>query len=267
MPSYSGGRGAGAARGAAAAAVLVAIGVAVSACGGRPSEPPLPPPGAVPAGQPIGSGAIVGRVTFAGPPPPRKPIRMTSEAACHRPGVEALTEEVVVAPDGALRNVLVHVVSGLGERRFAPPAAPAVMDQAGCRFVPHLLGVQANQIVTFANSDPVLHNVRADARRNRAFNLAMPATGRTVRRFFSEPEVVPVRCDLHAWMSASIAVESHPFFQVTAEDGAFRLQGLPPGEYVVEAWHETLGTRRETVTLADGERREVAFTFAARSSP
>ncbi len=192
---------------------------------------------------------------------------MTSEAACHHPGAEAMTEEVVVAPDGALRNVFVHVVSGLGDRRFAPPAAAVVMDQAGCLFVPHVLGVQANQVVSFANSDPVLHNVRALAGKNRGFNLAMPGKGRVVRRYFSQPEVVTIRCDLHAWMSASIAVESHPFFQVTGDDGEFRLGGLPAGEYAVEAWHEKLGAQRQTVTLAEGETREVAFTFPARPTP
>jgi plastocyanin len=236
----------------------------LTACGPSAGDPPPPPPGAIPAGQQIGGAAIEGRVVFTGTPPPRKPIRMTSEAACHRPDAETLTEEVVVAADGGLKNVWVRVVSGLGERVFAPPAETAVMDQAGCVFKPHLLAVQTNQVITFTNSDPVLHNVRAVARKNRGFNLSMPGHGRTVRRFFGEPEIVSIRCDLHPWMNAVIAVESHPFHRVTGDEGGFAIRGLPAGDYEVEAWHEKLGTRRAAVTLAADETRRLEIAFAAK---
>lgn len=241
-----------------AAFLLVAAG-----CAAGPSEPPPPPPGAIPPGVAIGGAAIEGRVVFRGTPPPRRPIRMTSEAACHRPGSETLAEDVVVAADGGLADAWVRVVSGLGDRVFAPPASAAVMDQAGCVFRPHLLAVQVNQVVVFDNSDPVLHNVRAVAKTNRPFNLAMPNRGKPVRRFFSQPEIIPIRCDLHAWMSAVIAVETHPFHQATGADGAFALRGLPAGEYVVEAWHAKLGASRRTVTLAEAETRRLVFEFPA----
>src|SRR5215468_8204540 len=123
MPSSSRARGA-----RAATFVAIAALAAVCGCSGQPAAPPPAPPGAIPAGRSIGSGAIEGRVLFEGTPPARRPIRMGSEAACHRPGVEPLNEDIVVSPGGALRNVLVHVVSGLGDRVFAPPATAAVMD-------------------------------------------------------------------------------------------------------------------------------------------
>lgn len=206
---------------------------------------------------------IRGRVGFEGKPPQRRAITMSSEAACHRARTLTLSEDVVVAPDGALKNVYVHVVSGLGDRVFAAPPAPAVMDQVGCMFVPHVLAVQAGQVVTFQSSDPVLHNVRAAAKKNRAFNVSMPARGRTVSRWFADPEVVPVRCDVHAWMSGYIAVESHPFGRVTGADGTFSLEGLPAGEYEIEAWHEKLGAQRKTIKVSDGQPATVDFTFAA----
>lgn len=188
---------------------------------------------------------------------------MSGEAACHRPGSEALSEEVIVNPDGTLRNVLVHVVSGLGDRAFAPPSEPAVMDQKGCLFLPHLLPAQTLQVIEFRNSDPVSHNVRAVARSNRGFNISMSGKGRGVRRYFSTPEVVKIRCDIHAWMGAYVAVEAHPYHAVTGEGGAFALPGLPAGTYEIEAWHETLGAARRTAALADGEARTVEFTFGA----
>ena len=247
-------------------AVMASCLLALGGCAPEPSAPPPPPPGALPAGQAIGSAAIQGRVVFDGPPPARRPIRMSSEAACHKPGSSPLSEDLIVSPSGGLKNAYVHITSGLGDRVFAPPEGPAVMDQSGCLFEPHLLDVQANQLIEFANSDPVVHNVRAAAEKNRSFNVSMPGNGKKVRRFFSEPEVVKIRCDIHAWMSAFVAVESHPFHQVTGEDGSFSLRGLPAGSYEIEVWHERLGTLRQAVEVGEGERREVTFTFKPRAA-
>jgi plastocyanin len=235
----------------------------LGACGGEMGEPPPAPPGAVPHGERIGTGSIVGRVIFEGPPPTRRPLKMSGESACRRPGHEPLSEDVVVQPDGTLRNVLVHVVTGLGDRQFAPPGEPAVLDQEGCVFAPHVLAAQTNQVIVFKNSDPTVHNVRALARENRTFNVAMSGKGRTVRRFFSKPEIVRIRCDIHAWMGAFVAVDDHPFHAVTGDGGSFALGGLPAGEYVVEAWQEALGTSRRTVRLADGETVRIEFAFGS----
>lgn len=276
MPSLRGGRGAGGAGRTAAPAALpwrgLAFGFALILCGlcgcaAASGDPPPSPTGAVPAGRSIGSASIDGRVAYEGAPPPRRPIKMSGEASCRRPGSEALSEDVIVGPDGGLGNVYVHVVSGLGDRVFAPPPGPALMDQKGCVFVPHVLDVQVNQVIVFANSDPVLHNVHTGGGKNRGFNISMSGKGRTVRRFFPAPEIIRIRCDLHAWMAAYIAVESHPFHRVTGDDGWYSLKGLPAGEYIVEAWHEKLGSRRQTVNLSDGESGRLDFIFGGRQAP
>jgi len=173
---------------------------------------------------------------------------MSGEAACRRAGPEAFSEDVIVNADGTMRNVYVHIVSGLGTRVFAPPRAPAEMDQERCLFVPHVLAAQTGQVIVFKNSDTAVHNVRAIARANPTFNV-------------SKAEVVRIKCDIHAWMGASIAVDDSPFHAITGDGGAFSLTGLPAGTYVVEAWHETLGTTRQTVSLADGGRGALEFSF------
>jgi plastocyanin len=200
-------------------------------------------------------------VKYQGQPPERQPLNMSGEAACRKSDDVALSEELIVNPDGTLRNAYVRVISGLGDRVFAPPTVALSMDQRGCIFVPHLLPIQTNQVIAFTSSDPVVHNVRTVARDNPRFNVSMSGRGRTVRRFFPSPEIIQIRCDIHAWMAAYVAVSEHPFHAVTGEDGSFTIAGLPEGTFELEAWHETLGTSRQSVTLGEGERREIEFSF------
>lgn len=261
-------------------AVLASLGLLGSlACGGGGSSPapgagsssgastptaPAPPaPGSIADGTAIGTAGISGKATFNGTPPARRKISMTAEAACHKPGSgEALSDDLIVDAGGALRNVWVRVVSGLEGKVFAPPAAEVELDQAGCLFSPHVLLARTGQSILFRNSDATLHNINALAKVNRGFNLSLPNAGMSVTRTFAKPEAVRLKCDVHAWMSAYIVVNDTPFQALTGEGGGFTLDGLPAGTYGVEAWHERLGTSRQEVTLADGERKEIAFAFS-----
>jgi len=234
--------------------------LSLAAC--SPGGPPPPPPNAIPAGQSIGSGSISGHVTFKGQIPPREEINMSSDAVCRLRGGGVTREDVVVGAGGELRNVFVRVVSGLGDRVFAPPATHVVLDQRGCTYIPHVLGVQVNQLLEILNSDPTLHNIHSVPSANTPFNVGMPAQGMRIEKFFSVPEaMVKVKCDLHNWMIAWVGVTENPFFDVSTEQGTFRLKGLPAGEYTVEAWHELFGVRKATVKLEDSEAREIAFEF------
>jgi hypothetical protein len=72
----------------------------------------------------------------------------------------------------------------------------------------------------------------------------------------------PLKCDVHPWMGAWVAVMDHPYFFVTGTDGKFSLAQVPPGTYEVEAWHEKLGTQTASVTIAGDEKQEVNFKFS-----
>jgi len=261
---------------AVASATLLTLSLLV-ACSGTSEQggqaPAAPPPEtgpatsspAAPAAQnPIGGSASVsGTVSFEGQAPKLKPLRMDADPGCMKKHAEPVLPEVLVlGDDNRMANVFVQVKSGLPDVRFPAPADPVVLNQNGCQYTPHVTGVMVDQVFKILNSDGLLHNVHSLPQINTPFNRAMPAAVTEVEYTFSKPEsMFKIKCDVHPWMNAYVAVMSHPYFAVTGEDGAFSLSGLPAGTYEIEAWHERLGTQSTSVTVADGQAAEVAFTF------
>jgi plastocyanin len=245
-----------------AVSVLIVLGLLAAACGGGSQETAAPPPPVENPVDPATAGAVAGRVTFAGTPPALPALRMESDPNCTTDGASAPDESVVVGGDGALQNVFVYVKDGLGTLRFPVPSTAIVLDQKGCRYVPHVLGAQVGQTVEVLNSDPTLHNIHAVPMANREFNTGQPLPGmKHAHRFSAREVMVPFKCDVHPWMRAYAGVLDHPFFAVTGADGSYQLTGLPPGTYTIEAWHETLGTETQTVTIGAKETGNVAFSF------
>ena len=93
----------------------------------------------------------------------------------------------------------------------------------------------------------------------------MPIQGMKLKKTFNAPEVmVKIKCEVHPWMAAYAGVLNHPFFGVSGDDGTFEIKNLPPGQYVIEAWHEKYGTQTLSVTVASAdEAKDIAFTFKA----
>jgi plastocyanin len=232
-----------------------------AACGG--GEKPAPAP-ATPISNPVDAataGAVTGKVSFMGTPPPSETISMSSDPRCMNAG--AKTETVIVSGDGSLQNVFVYVKDGLGNLKFPVPTTPLVLDQKGCQYRPHVFGVQAGQPIEILNSDATLHNIHAWPQANQEFNMGQALQGMKDTHTFTTQEImVPFRCDVHRWMNSFVGVVAHPFFAVTGADGAFSLQGLPPGTYTIEAWHEKFGTKTASVTIGPKESKDVAFTFS-----
>jgi plastocyanin len=240
------------------AALILTLGV--NACGGGTQEAAPAAPVTNPV-DPATAGAITGKIAFEGTAPPPQPLKMGSDPACEKVGTGATTE-TIVASNGALKNVFIYVKDGLGDLRFPVPATPVTLDQRGCRYAPHVFGIQVGQPLEIVNSDPTLHNVHALAMTNREFNTGQPIQGMKTSHIFTTKEVMlPFKCDVHGWMRAYVGVVDHPFFAVSGDDGSFELKGLPPGTYTIEAWHETLGAQTQSVTIGAKETKDVAFSF------
>lgn len=254
---------------------LIALTLAFTACGGSgqqtaaptPSQPAAQQPASdAPSGgeTPSGSAAISGKITYQGEVPKFKAISMDADPGCSVKHGQPVMPELLVLGDGnTMANVMVRVTSGVADKQWAVPSEPVVVDQRGCVYVPHVLGVMAGQKVKILNSDGLMHNVHALPEKNKEFNKAMPATQTETEVVFSKSEdPFKVKCDVHPWMAAYVAVLDHPFFAVTGKDGSFNISGLQPGTYEIEAWHERLGTQTATVTVGDGETGTADFTFS-----
>ena len=210
---------------------------------------------------------IKGVAKFNGDKPKRKSIKMAgADPVCgklHEKKVYPQGQKVF--KDGTLPYVFVYIKKGI-EGSFDVPSKPAVIDQSGCMYKPHVFGMRAGQELTIRNSADTSHNIHALPKKNSEFNFGQPKKGmEKTDAFFSKSEImVKFKCDVHPWMSAWVGVMDHPFFDVSGRGGAFEIKDLPPGEYVVAAWHEMWGQAEQTVTVSPGAPvQEIEFVFEA----
>jgi plastocyanin len=212
------------------------------------------------------AGSISGKVAFSGPAPEMKTIDMSATPACASAhSTPQKSEEVIVNPNKTLKYVFVWLKSGVPDKAWPVSSTPVSMDQTGCMYEPHVIGAMVNQDVKFANSDSTNHNIHPLPRKNTEWNESEPPkTSDVVKKFTKEEVMMPVKCNIHPWMRAYIGVVSHPFFAVTGDDGAFKIKGLPPGKYTVEAWHERYGRKEVEITVAAKEDKAVDFEFSAQ---
>lgn len=208
---------------------------------------------------------ITGTVTFDGKPPALKPIAMDADPMCAKKHSAPVPNEMLVLGGGqTMGNIMVWVSKGLAAGKTWPaPKAPVVLDQNGCEYKPHVMGIMVGQTYRILNSDGILHNVHALPKINPGFNRPMPPTVKEANATFSKPEpVFQIKCDVHPWMNAYIGVFTHPFFSVTGTDGKFTISGLDPGTYEITAWHERLGTQTATVTVSANDTKTQNFKFS-----
>ena len=212
----------------------------------------------------IDAGTLKGHVKYDGKPPKKKRLRMDADPVCgssHSGPV--YSENFKMAKDGSMAEALVYLkdVSYDG----GVPSEPAVLDQKGCIYMPHVFGMGAGQELLIKNSDATLHNIHSMPKVNKEFNFAMPKVVKEKKSTFSlsEPDPFYIKCDVHPWMKSWVLVSDHPFFAVTDENGNFSIEGIPAGTYEVVCWQEKFGKRTITkkVTIGDGDTTE-NFVFS-----
>ena len=216
----------------------------------------------------VPAASITGTVTFDGKVPTLPPIDMAAEAVCHKKhgGKPTPNEALVLGTGNSMGNIIVWVSKGLPTGKTYPaPSTPMVLDQDGCVYKPHVMGIMVGQTYRILNSDGILHNIHTLPKINPMFNRGQPATVKEMTTTFPKPEnMFQVKCDVHPWMSAYIGVSTHPFFAVTGADGKFTISGLDAGSYELTAWHEKMGTQTASVTIGANETKTQNFKFVLK---
>ncbi|HTZ97147.1 MAG TPA: carboxypeptidase regulatory-like domain-containing protein [Terriglobales bacterium] len=214
------------------------------------------------------TGQIVGTVKLDGQAPHQKPIDMSKDPACAQAGGGPISaENVVVGANGGLVNVVVYISQGLTGNEASTSSQPATITQKGCKYVPHVLALNVGQHMTVMNDDKTAHNIHPQPNvtgGNSQWNKSQTAGAGPIDVAWTNEEVaIPVKCNIHPWMRAYIAVVKGPF-GVSNDTGSFKLDNVPPGTYTLTAWQETYGTQTQKVTVAAGKPASTDFTFKAK---
>jgi hypothetical protein len=201
-----------------------------------------------------GGGTIEADVKYSGAAQVEK-IKVNKDT--EKCGTEAVIEKVVVGGNKGLANAVVSVPGAKGAT-----AAKGVLDQHGCKFVPHVVVMQPGELEV-KNSDDILHNLHTYSTANPSINKAQPKFKKTMTEKLEKPEFVKVTCDVHSWMLGWVAVVPGPA-GVTNADGVVKIENVPAGKQKVEVWHETLGKMEKEVDVKAGAVTKVSFEMKGK---
>ena len=172
-------------------------------------------------------------------------------------GTETVVEHVVVGGNKGLANAVASAPGAKGASK-----AKAVLDQHGCKFVPHVVVMQPGELEV-KNSDDILHNLHTYSTANPSINKAQPKFKKTMTEKLEKPEFVKVTCDVHSWMLGWVAVVPG-VAAVTDKDGVAKLENVPAGKQKIEVWHETLGKQEKEVDVKAGAVTKVSFEMKGK---
>jgi len=215
--------------------------------------------------KPTGNEAtLVGMVTVNGEVPKPKAIDMWADPVCVELNRGRNKTDFLLTNNQQLLNVFIYVKSGepLNAYRFEVPESEAVLERKDCRYSPHVLGIRAGQRLSIVNRDPTMHNTHPVPKLNREWNQTQAVGSEPMVKTFSRPEqFIPFKDNQHPWERAFLGVFDHPFFAVSDSMGNYEIRGLPPGRYMLGAWHELIGEQEIEITVVAGENRRLDFTF------
>jgi len=221
------------------------------------------------------TGTIAGVISFEGTPPAPKKIDTAADPVCGQKNPNLMTDDTMVK-DGKLANVFIYVKDGtvdgkkIGDYSWPTPSSEVQLDQNGCHYVPHVLGIMVNQKLKVTNSDATQHNIHPTPKLNPEWNQTQGNGAPPIEKSFARAEqLIPVKCNQHPWMKSYIGVMKHPLFAVSSADGAYTIANVPVGTYTVVAWREGGATGTEKtmqVTVTANGTAKADYSFGAATT-
>ena len=257
--------------------LLIAVGAILTfvlvSCGGGGAQTTAPPAATHPPaatqppaargyqGGPVSNGGtIAGQVMYTGSAVEPEAVEVDKDVeVC---GQTQAAVKVQTDASGGLANAVVRITDITSGKPLGTLGSEFVLDQKGCAYVPSVVIVPVGSSLTVLNSDGILHNIHTTPFDNAPLNKAQPATqAELMSDPFTVPEFIPVGCDVHKWMNATIVAVDNPYVVITGADGSFEITDVPPGAYTVEIWHAELGKQTMTVTVEAGATATVEAEF------
>ncbi len=205
-------------------------------------------------GEVSNGGTITGKVIYNGAVKKRTVLPTKDKNVC---GKSRKVPLVLVGDGGAVQDAVVYL-KGVTQGKPWPEMTKKrpVLDQKDCIFKPHVQVARRGKI-DILNSDPVLHNTHGYYGKRTAFNVGMPEKGVKVTKVLKRPGTVKVDCDAHGWMLAWVQVVDNPYFFQTGADGTFSIDDVPPGDYNLVVWQESLGETEYPVAVTANKATEL----------
>jgi hypothetical protein len=205
-------------------------------------------------------GTIEGTIRYSGKPPSPRKITITRDPKIC--GLSRNDDAMEVSVDRGVKNVVVYLSDIKHGKKLKADMKP-VLDQKDCHYVPHVQVVPVHATLQVKSQDPILHNVHSFLNGSTVINFAMPPQKDLVlTRKLDKPGGQQLKCDVHSFMRGGIFVAENPYWALTAADGKFEIEDVPPGTYTINTWHETAGPISQTVTVAAGGK--ATFNGAVR---
>lgn len=208
-------------------------------------------------------GRVTGTITVGGEIPADSMVHPTSDVTT----CGADVADGVIEHDGPLLGGAVVWLDGIRAGKPLPLVRRYDIINEACLIAPRVQAVIVGGTLNIRSVDQITHRTRL-VHQGVSKPIALVSEteeGQVVPldHALDTPGQIEVRCDLHPWTRAFLAVFDHPYFAVTTTKGSFAFDSVPPGSYTLMVWQERLGTATRPVVVAGSETTTVDVELRA----